>query len=59
MDEAEGQGMKALTDQDVVLQAVHEVRVILGAYIEPGQRDCERALNSILGVMDRGDLVQP
>lgn len=47
----------AMTDQEIVLQAVHEVRVILGAYIEPGPRDCDRALNSILGVMDRNDVI--
>ena len=46
-----------MTDQEIVLQAVHEVREILGAYIESGPRDCHRALNSILGVMEHGDLI--
>lgn len=54
MDETKGADM---TDQEIVLQAVHEVRVILGAYIEPGERDPERALNNILGVIGRDDLV--
>ncbi len=54
MDEAKGADM---TDQEIVLQAIHEVRVMLGLYIGPEPRDCESALNSILGVMDHGELV--
>lgn len=46
-----------MTDQEIVLQAIHEVRVILSAYIEPGPRDCEQAMSGILRVMDRHDVV--
>jgi len=56
MDETKGADL-TLTDQEILLQAVHEVRVILGAYIEPGECDPERALNSILGVIDRDDVI--
>lgn len=46
-----------MTDQEIVLTAIHELRVILSAYVEPGPRDCQRVMSSILKVMDRDDVV--
>ncbi|MDH2357763.1 hypothetical protein QCM80_45790 [Bradyrhizobium sp. SSUT112] len=31
--------------------------MILARYIEPGERDCERAIHELLGVPDREDVV--
>lgn len=47
----------AITDQHLVLEAMKAVRANLGSYVEPGPRDCEEAIDRILKIVDREDIV--
>lgn len=40
-----------------VLEAVERAQAILGRYVEPGERDCERTINNLLDVLDRDQVV--
>ena len=44
-------------DQDTLIRAVEDARRILGEYIEPGPRDATRAVERLLVVLDRNDVV--
>ena len=44
-------------DQETLLRAVEDARRILGQYIEPGQRDARRTVESLLAVLDKNEVV--
>jgi hypothetical protein len=44
-------------DQDTLIRAVEDARRILGEYIEPGPRDATRAVERLLAVLDRNDVL--
>ena len=44
-------------DQDTLIRAVEDARRILEEYIEPGPRDATRAVERLLVVLDRNDVV--
>jgi hypothetical protein len=44
-------------DQETLLRAVEDARRILGEYIEPGPRNAARAVQHLLAVLDRNDVV--
>jgi hypothetical protein len=44
-------------DQDTLIRAVEDARRILGEYIEPGPRDATRAVERLLAVIDRNDVL--
>jgi hypothetical protein len=44
-------------DQETLLRAVEDARRILGEYIEPGQRDAARTVESLLAVLDKNEVV--
>ena len=44
-------------DQDTLIRAVEDARRILGEYIEPGPRDATRAVERLLAVLDRDDVL--
>ncbi|MET4476687.1 hypothetical protein [Bradyrhizobium sp. F1.13.3] len=46
-----------MTAEDQVLEAVRRAQMILARYVEPGERDCERVIEELLGVLDREDVV--
>ena len=43
--------------QDTLLRAIEDARRILGEYIEPGQRDAARTVQSLLAVLDKNEVV--
>lgn len=47
-----------MTDQEIILQAMHDARAILGDYVDPKPRDCEDALNRLMRVLDRDEVVE-
>jgi hypothetical protein len=44
-------------DQETLLRAVEDARRILGEYVEPGQRDAARTVQSLLAVLDKNEVV--
>jgi hypothetical protein len=44
-------------DQDTLIGAVEDARRVLGEYIEPGPHDAARAVERLLAVLDRNDVV--
>ena len=44
-------------DQEMVLRAVEDARRILSEYIEPGPRNATKAVERLLAVLDKNDLV--
>jgi hypothetical protein len=44
-------------DQDTLVRAVEDARRILGEYIEREPRDATRAVERLLAVLDRNDVV--
>ena len=44
-------------DHDTLIRAVEDARRILGEYIEPGPRDATRAVEHLLAVLDRNDVM--
>jgi hypothetical protein len=44
-------------DQETLLRAIEDARRILGEYIEPGPRDAAQAMQHLLAVLDRNDVV--
>jgi hypothetical protein len=44
-------------DHDTIIRAIEDARRILGEYIEPGTRDATRAVEHLLTVLDRNDVV--
>ncbi len=44
-------------DQDTLIRAVEDARRILGEYIEPGRRAATRAVERLLAVLDRNDVL--
>ncbi len=44
-------------DQDTLIRAIEDARRILGEYIEPGPRDATRAVERLLAVLDRNDVL--
>jgi hypothetical protein len=44
-------------DQETLLRAVEDARRILGEYIEPGQRDAARTVQSLLALLDKNEVV--
>lgn len=46
-----------MTDQDIILKALHDARAILGDYVDPKPRDCAEAMNQLFMVLDRDDVV--
>jgi hypothetical protein len=45
------------SDQDTLIRAVEDARRILGEYIEPGPGDATRAVQRLLAVLDRNDVI--
>ena len=45
------------SDQDTLIRAVEDARRILGEYIEPGPRDATRAVQRLLAVLDRNNVI--
>lgn len=45
-----------MTDQEIVLEAIHRARVVLGNYIEPGPRDCAQTISTLLKILDDEDV---
>ncbi|WP_340672341.1 hypothetical protein [Bradyrhizobium ottawaense] len=46
-----------MTAEKQVLEGVERAQAILGSYVEPGERDCERTVNDLLDVLDRDEVV--
>jgi hypothetical protein len=46
-----------MTDQEIIIRALHDAREILGAYIEPRPRSCEDTMNALLRVLDQDSVV--
>lgn len=46
-----------MTDQEIILQALHDARAILGDYIDPKPHHCEDAVNRLFRVLDHDDVV--
>ena len=44
-------------DQETLLRAIEDARLILGEYIEPGPRDATQTVERLLAILDRNDLV--
>jgi hypothetical protein len=41
-----------------ILNAVEETQDILAHYVEPGPRDCEKTINSLMDVLDDEELIE-
>jgi hypothetical protein len=46
-----------MTDREIILQAMHDARAILCDYIDPKPCDCADAVNRLLRVLDRDEVV--
>ncbi len=46
-----------VTDKEILEAAIEEAQGVLAGYVEPGQRDCERAINRLLAILDIKDLL--
>ncbi len=46
-----------MTDHEIILNALLDARAILGDYIDPKPHHCEDAVNRLLGVLDRDEVV--
>ena len=44
-------------DQETLLRAIEDARLILGEYIGPGRRDATQTVERLLAILDRNDLV--
>ena len=44
-------------DQETVLRAIEDARRILGEHLESGSRDPDKAVDHLLAVLDRSDVV--
>lgn len=43
---------KRMKDQEIVLRAMRDAREVLGAYIEPGERDCEKTIDWLFNILN-------
>jgi hypothetical protein len=50
--------LHAVTDQERILYAIRESRLILAQYIEPGPRDADETINQLLAILDHNDVVE-
>jgi hypothetical protein len=41
-----------------IINAVEKAQDILAHYVEPGPRDCEKTINSLMDVLDDGELIE-
>ena len=46
-----------MRDIDIIMKAMHDAQALLGTYIEPGPRDPEAVLQSMLEIVDREDVI--
>ena len=46
-----------MTDQDIILKALHDARAILGDYVDPKPLDCAEAMNQLLMELDPDEVV--
>ena len=46
-----------MRDIDIIMKAMHDAQALLGTYIEPGRRDPEAVLQSMLEIVDREDVI--
>ncbi len=46
-----------MRDIDIIMKAMHDAQALLGAYIEPGPRDPEAVVQSMLEILDREDVI--
>jgi hypothetical protein len=44
-------------DHETLIRAIEDARRILGEYIEPGPRDAKRAVERLLAVLDKPEIV--
>jgi hypothetical protein len=47
-----------LTDDEIVMLALTAGQAALAQYVEPGHRQAEETLNTILEILDHGEVVQ-
>lgn len=48
-----------MTHQEIILQAMRDARAILDDYVDPRPHDCVDALNRLLRVRDRDEVIAP
>lgn len=46
-----------MRDLDLVQQAISDAQAVLADYLEPGPRDAEAAMQRLIAILDRDDLV--
>ena len=46
-----------MKDQELIIRAVREAQLVLASYIEPGPRDAEATINTLLTILDSNGLV--
>jgi hypothetical protein len=51
-------GTETMTDQEIILNALHDARDILGDYVDPKPHHCEDAIHRLLRVLDRDEVVE-
>ena len=44
-------------DQDILIRAIEDARLILGEYIAPGPRRAKRTVQRLITILDRSDVV--
>lgn len=44
-------------DQEMLIRAIEDARLILGEYLEPGARDATRTVERLLAILDRNDVI--
>jgi hypothetical protein len=47
-----------LSDDEIMLLAITAAQAALAKYVEPGDGSCDRTLDTILGILDHGEVVQ-
>jgi hypothetical protein len=45
-----------MTDQQLLIGALHEAGWVIAEYLEPGPRDAEKTINKLIAILDRQDL---
>src|SRR3954454_23822622 len=54
----QGRQISDLSDDEIILLAVTVAQAALAKYVEPGDRSCDHALDTILGILDHREVVQ-
>jgi hypothetical protein len=45
---------EVMTDQDLVLDALHKAHLVISKYIKPGPRKAQATLDALIQILDRG-----